>query len=162
MAIERQSYRGKFILALLILLSVACFCQFDPYAYLLTTKEPEAADVTGLYILKEQTLTDEGLDFLQGKQITIDLAPDGTATLSNFPLWLEGGISSYKLDRFLSGSGRWEVGTVGVLSEGDDVWGIRFSEINSASLTGDQPPYGLIFTYGDPDSGDVMIFEKAP
>jgi hypothetical protein len=86
MATERQSYRGKFILALFSLISVACFCRFDPYAHLLTTKEPDAADVTGLYILKEQTLTNEGLDFLQG----------------------------------------------------------------------------LMFTYGDPDSGDVMIFEKDP
>src|SRR4026207_2516604 len=76
MAAERQSYRGKFILALFILISVACFCQFDPYAHLLTTKEPDAADVTGLYILKEQTLTDEGLNFLQGILIAINIAEE--------------------------------------------------------------------------------------
>jgi len=31
--------------------------------------------------------------------------------------------------------------------------------IGSASLTGKSPPYGLIFTYGDPDLGNVMIYK---
>lgn len=153
--------RSKFVLALLILVTLACLGPYDPYAHLLTTKEPDTADVTGLYILTEQTLTEGKLNFLQGKQATIELKPDGTATLSNFPLWLELGMS-YKFDRFLSGTDRWQVERVGLLSSGDDIWGIGFSQITSASLTGDQPPYGLIFTYGDPDSGDVMIFEKVP
>ena len=159
--------RGKFALLLLMLVSSACFYQFDPYADLLTTKEPDTADVLGTYVLKEQTLTDENLDFLQGKQATLEISANSTFTTTNFPIWLEKtDITDYKVNKLLSVTGEWKIGKVGsVSSDGNDIksiWGIHFSgEIDSAGLTGDKPPYGLIFTYGDPDNGDVMIFEKA-
>ena len=65
-------------------------------------------------------------------------------------------ITDYKVNKLLSVTGEWKIGKVGsVSSDGNDIksiWGIHFSgEIDSAGLTGDKPPYGLIFTYGDPD-----------
>lgn len=153
-----------FASSLFFLIISACFCQFSPYAKLLTTEEPNVTEVTGIYTFAKQTLINSGLDFLNGEQATINLNKDGTFTLVNFPLWQRTEIGEYVLDRRLSASGNWNIEIVGgVLSGGNDyrsVWGIEFSNIiDSASLTGNAPPYGLIFTYDDPDSGNVMIFK---
>jgi hypothetical protein len=46
------------------------------------------------------------------------------------------------------------------------VWSVTFDSnattIELAHLARNRPPYGLIFTLGDPDSGTVMVFEKTP
>lgn len=34
------------------------------------------------------------------------------------------------------------------------------ADLDSSGLTGRKPPYGLIYTLGDPDSGKAMIFER--
>jgi hypothetical protein len=88
-------------LPIFLLVISACFCQSAPYADLLTTKEPKAADVVGTYILTTQTLTDSGLDFLEGKQSTIEINQNGTFTLANFPIWQKGDSGEYILDRVL-------------------------------------------------------------
>lgn len=164
-SVSHRICKGWFLLSLFILVSSACFCQFDPYAYLSTTHEPNTTDVVGTYVLKTQTLTNENLEFLQGKQATIEISTTGTFTTTNFPAWSAIIRTGYRPNKLLSVTGRWKIARVGSISNGGNniksVWGIHFSrDIDPANLTGDTPPYGLIFTYGDPDSGDVMIFER--
>lgn len=47
--------------------------------------------------------------------------------------------------------------------ESETHWGVRLGSPPSAfaGFTGDKPPYGLIFTIGDPDTGTVMIFNTS-
>jgi len=154
------------LLPVLALISSACFCQYDPYAHLFTTQQPPSENVVGVYILKEQTLSTEGLSFLQGQPATIELNSNGTYTATNFLLWKETGAAEYKFDSLLSMTGNWKIKAVGTVSGGDEhtaSWGIVFDPVlddSVVNLTNNEPPHGLIFTYGDPDSGDVMIFEK--
>lgn len=158
-------FKHRFImLPLLALISSACFCQYDPYAHLITTEKPKSQDVVGVYTLKTQTLTDEQLGFQQGAQATIELGSNGMYTATNFPVWKETDIAEYEFDKLLSTTGEWEIGSTGSVN-GETAWGIWLKPALdplalSPDVTNNAPPHGLLFTYGDPDSGDVMIFEK--
>lgn len=153
-------------LPVLALISSACFCQHDPYAHLFATQRPSSENVVGVYILKEQTLSTGGLNFIQGQPATIELLDDGTYTVTNFPLWKEIGATEYEFKSLLTMTGTWQIEAVGTVSnsaESTTAWGIVFEpalDDSVANLMNNEPPHGLIFTYGDPDSGDVMIFEK--
>ncbi len=166
----RPMMRSIFFAALVLPL-LACACQYDPYAYLFTTEKPKAEDLVGTFLLKEQTLAAGGLSVLEGKQARIELHADGTFTASDFPHWRTA-KGAYEFDEFQAITGKWEIGRVGGVSNGvdqvKDAWGIYIRDTIPdqgstfyTNFTGNKPPYGLIFTYGDPDSGAVMIFEKA-
>ncbi len=151
--------------AIIIALMAACLSQYDPYAHLLTTEKPNEVDVIGTYVLTEQTLTTNGLDFLQGEPAKIEILPEGRFTAKNFPTWQESPGGRYEFNQLITVDGTWKIEMVGGVYNGSTdgnykkVWGLDFSRtIDSASFTGDRPPYGLIFTYGDPDRGTVMIF----
>lgn len=147
------------VLLLLSLLLSSCFWQFDPYGGLYVTQEPASEDVVGVYKLREQTLTSGGLDDVGDIGTTITINADGTYAITNFPLWQ--GLVDYEFDELLSDEGLWEISIIGGNSY-ESFWGIRFSnnQIPPAGLIDDGASLGLIFTYGDPDAGDVMIFEK--
>lgn len=157
------------LLPVFLLPLLACICQYNPYAHLVTTEKPKSADIIGTYALKEQTLIPGGLKNLQGKQTLIELRQDKTFSATDFPLW-KSVNTTYALDNMTPLKGNWEIGIVGGVSDirGEKtVWGIYFRDTKpslkdmlAASLTNDKPPYGLIFMYGDPDSGTVMIFER--
>ncbi|MGC9367338.1 MAG: hypothetical protein ACP5FK_09920 [bacterium] len=152
----------KLIAPIIILIILLFKCQHDPYADRYLTEKPKKQDVVGFYQLTEQNITEENLDFLEGKQSTIELYEDSTYQLVNYPDWMNIDEQD-SLPELITDSGTWYIDKVGSIYHGDDesedAWGIRFSGINSAHLTNNQPPYGLIFTYGDPDAGDVMIYE---
>ena len=143
-------------------------CQYNPYAHLFTTTQPKQEDVAGIYLLTEQTIMPGGLGFLQGQQCMLDLLGNGTFSVTNCPTWMK--VPSPKNGQFvasISTTGRWSCNTVGTVSIGDTsqpYWGVQFSDADtqlaSLALTGKTAPHGLIMTYGDPDSGTVMIFEK--
>lgn len=143
-------------------------CQYDPYAHLFTTAQPKREDVMGSYVLTQQTITQGALSFLQDRQCLLDLESDGSFTLTDYPTWTEPfSPTNGQFLAVISTTGRWSCDTVGTVSDGrrsQSHWGIRFvdtnSKIESLALTGKAPPYGLIMTYGDPDSGQVMILEK--
>jgi hypothetical protein len=154
---------------LLLLLALAQGCQYDPYAHLYTTEKPQPADVAGHYTLTSQTVTTGGLSVLTGRHCVVELRPDGTFTASNVPPWEIGSPGTNFFNVLLSSSGTWSVGSVGSVDDGrrplKTHWGVDLNsetaKIRPAGLTGKKPPYGLIFTLGDPDSGTVMILEKA-
>jgi hypothetical protein len=152
------------ILALTLLVG----CQYNPYAHLFTTTQPKQEDVAGSYLLTQQTITPGGWGSLKGQQCVLELRGDGTFSVTNYPTWTEAfSPTSGLFVAFISTTGRWSCDTVGTVSDGrtsQSYWGVRFSDadtqLDSLALTGKTPPYGLIMTYGDPDSGTVMIFEK--
>ena len=152
------------IITILLLLYLLAGCQYDPHAHLYTTHKPAKRDVAGHYFLSNQTITDEGLSALKGMSCTIDLRNDGTFTVNRVPPDIQNSPSQELFNKLVSGSGTWNIDFIGVGSGETTYWGIQFDSqtynIHSAHLTGEKPPFGLIFTLGDPDSGYSMIFER--
>lgn len=143
-------------------------CQYDPYAHLYTTEKPEASAVAGRYKLKDQTVSAGGLSALHGKTSIVELRADRTFIATNVPPQQLGSPGTDFFNTLLSDSGTWRLDAVGGVDSGwgsiKTNWGIYFdskaARISAAALTGKKPPYGLIFTLGDPDSGQAMILEK--
>jgi hypothetical protein len=146
-------------------------CQYDRYAHLYTTQKPRPEDLVGRYKLKQQTVTSDGLSALAGRLSVVELVADGSFLAFNVPpkasLTLAPEVDGSIFAKLLNGSGRWRIGAVGGVDNGlgeRTHWGVYFdsttSDIEPVGLTGARPPYGLIFTLGDPDLGEAMIFER--
>lgn len=156
------------VLTFLSLLLLIQGCQYDPYAHLFTTEKPEPADVVGRYVLTDQTVVAGGLSTMNEKSCVVELQADGTFTAANVPPWELGSPPASLLSKLLSGSGTWRIDSVGSVDDGwgplKTHWGVyldsRDAKMMPVGLTGQAPPYGLIFTLGDPDSGTVMILAK--
>ena len=148
-------------LALFLILLAGCGQRdsWDKYAGSLTTTKPKQEDVLGSYLLTHQTITADGMTVLGGRQCQLDLLPDGSFTVTNYPTW-----ANEHLGSFISAAGHWRCDTVGSVYSAQSVWGIRFADTDSRldmlSFTGKSAPYGLLMTYGDPDENKVMIFER--
>jgi hypothetical protein len=157
-------------MALLVLMAAGC--QFDPYAHRYTTVRPSPRDVAGTYRLTEQTVTPDGLAALGGKPCVVELREDGTFLARNVPPPTLDAMSRDFFSRLVSTEGRWHIDRVGTIDDGarplKTHWGLRLDSGPAAAaaaarpvgLTGDGPPYGLVFTIGDPDGGHVLILEK--
>ncbi|HZO86063.1 MAG TPA: hypothetical protein VFC26_12665, partial [Verrucomicrobiae bacterium] len=71
-------------------------------------------------------------------------------------------------DTLISGSGTWRIDSVGSVDDGRKPlkthWGVYLdssaTKFDAVGLTGPKPPYGLICTLGDPDSGEALILER--
>ncbi|NJK28722.1 MAG: hypothetical protein HC851_09760 [Acaryochloris sp. RU_4_1] len=155
------------LLSLMLILLVQG-CQYDPYTQLYTTEKPPAKSVVGSYTLTSQTLTPDGLAALRGKVCKIELRADGTFVATNVPPWQSGFPATNFFDTLISGSGRWRIDGVGSIGDGQGPskthWGIYLNsptaKFEPLGLSGQKPPYGLIYTLGDPDSGEALILER--
>jgi hypothetical protein len=138
-------------------------CQYDPHAHLLTTTEPRPEDIVGTYVLDRFYLPDDVL--IKDRNIKVDLRSDGTFTATNIPPWELKDPDNKFFSELLSGEGKWEKDVLGRLDPGSkEIWGIylrsNHNKFHPAQLTGEKPPYGLIFTLGDPDSGNAILLKK--
>jgi hypothetical protein len=119
-------------------------------------------------VLKNQTVTSGGLSAMQWRMCEVQLAADGTFTATNVPPFVFAAPPISSLTALVSGSGTWQLGGVGGVDNGwgkhKTHWGVHLksqgARLESLGFSGDKPPYGLIFTIGDPDSGTVMILER--
>lgn len=156
--------RAPLILTLLLVLG----CQYDPHAHLYTTDKPETMDVVGSYVLASQSLAPGGLTALRGKTCSIELRSDGTFVATNVPPWQDGFPHANFFDTLISGSGTWRIGSVGSVDDGRKPlkthWGVYLdspaARFAAVGLTSPKPPYGLIYTLGDPDSGEALILKR--
>jgi hypothetical protein len=149
----------KVLFALALLLTG---CQYDPHADLYTTNEPNTDDIAGTYVLDKFDLP---MDSSKAPHdVEIEIRRDGTFTATNIPPWKMGEASTNFFSQLLSGDGKWEKDTVGTRSDSKRIWGIDLrtpdNRFAPAALTGEKPPYGLIFTLGDPDSGQAVLLRK--
>ncbi len=138
-------------------------CQYDPHAHLYTTSEPKTQDVVGTYILDLFHLPPEAGS--AHPDVVVELRADGTFAATNVPPWAIEAPSTNFFASLISGTGQWQKDILGTLDPGrKHIWGVRLQTSNSrfhpANLTGDKPPYGLIFTLGDPDSGHAVILKR--
>jgi hypothetical protein len=135
-------------------------CQYDPHYGLYTTSEPKNADIVGTYILDCYDLPQEIT--IESCEIFVDLHSDGTFIASNVPpVQMDDPDKSF-FSSLLSGTGKWQKSTIGA----DPIWGVYLhspdNRFETAFFTGTKPPYGLIFTLGDPDSGYAVMLKRKP
>ena len=139
-------------------------CQYDPFAGDLTTQKPAVNDVCGTYKFERQTVC-KGEVLPVGRQATIILNRDGAFQMTNVPDLTDtrdcGG------NKLITASGHWTMEIVGGVDNGwghpKSAWGVMLTGLTrnvSIGFMGDEAPYKLIFTYGDPDEGAVMIFSQ--
>jgi len=138
-------------------------CQYDPYAQVLTTTEPKAEDILGVYVLDRFELP-PGL-VSSNLNVEVDLHADGTFTATNVPPWATGVPNQDFSASLITGTGTWLKSAIGTLDPGHkSIWGISLSTSDkrnmAAEFTGEKPPYGLIFEIGDPDSGYAILLRR--
>lgn len=138
-------------------------CQRDPHANLYTTAEPRTEDMVGAYVLDALHLP----SVARGGQpeIVVELRADGTFSAKNVPPWRVDPLDARFLASLVSGDGQWQKSPVGTRGpDGAEIWGVYLhtpdNRLHPAKLTGSRPPYGLIFTLGDPDGGHAVILSR--
>jgi hypothetical protein len=155
--------------ALLIVSSVMCVagCQHDPHAHRYATEKPPLRELVGTYVLKSETLLQSDLAELSGRACIVELHVDGTFRAENVPLRELKSAGPGFFGKLRSGSGKWRVDPVGTVDNGwqvKTVWGVYLdspARFTPAHIAGQRPPYSLIFSLGDPDSGEVLVLERA-
>ena len=147
-----------------MLLATGCMNNGIEWSELAFTRHrPADQDIVGTWVPTEKSIKllarMRGASPMPSPQF--DLRPDGTVSVRDFPDWFWSEDARVTF-RFKSGEGRWRVSpekvvyTIYVLEIelGDDVHTINISK--------QKAPYQLHVTIGDPDSGDYLIFERAP
>jgi hypothetical protein len=145
---------------ILFITLVMAGCQYDPHAHLYTTTEPKNEDVVGVYVLDQFHLSQEA--GTAHSDVKVELRANGTFTATNVPPSKIETIDKTFFHSLQSGSGKWEKAETGTLAYSNKTtWGVNLNTPDNrfypASFTGDKPPYGMIFTLGDPDSDSAQI-----
>jgi len=146
-------------------------CQYSPYAHLYTTSEPNTTDIIGTYTFDKQTVDYSIKEFRDSTNNdlvtpTIVLYSDNRYVVKNLPHFK--GFMTPNFSELLSQEGTWSMTTVGSIDDGTGNikrhWGLELNglplDVKSPGFMNEQAPYDLIFKFGDPDEGDVMIFTK--
>jgi hypothetical protein len=163
----------KLLFALVTLLYISG-CQYDPHAHAYTTQKPSVKDIEGEYEFSEIYMESyaPGIRDKVHKLAslpTVHIYPDGRLTASNFPYFSETRQGfEYRFEDFRSLDTTWEQAVVGGIGDGSgkilDHQGLSLSKLplhlSSVGFTGTKKIDGLIFGFGDPDSGDAIIFRK--
>lgn len=93
---------------------------------------------------------------------------DGSFRTRDFPAWLEYEAYKYKFNGFIASKGNWSLVVGGYMDDGKggivEHWGIKFEGLDSAEnqpiLIKRTSDFEILFIYGDPDSGEVVLFKK--
>ncbi len=161
--------RSKQIFVTLIMI-FSISCQYNPYAHKYTTIEPNESEIIGNYVFEKQTVDyniTEFKDALKNKTVIpkIEIKSDGTYNVVHFPVFKTWNPT---FNGLITNSGKWNKTTIGSIDSGNgelkEHWGMYFNELPRESqivgLMNKKYPYKLIFGFGDPDEGNVMIFKK--
>jgi hypothetical protein len=134
-----------------------------PPPELFVTSKPTPDGIPGNYCLIQQTINTNGLSIFNGRQCQIELRPDGSFVVTNYPKWFQTNFVQSPTPELISATGRWHSETIGIV-RGKSYYGIVFSEntnqFESLALRNDGSPYNLMMTYGDFDEGLFMTFGK--
>jgi hypothetical protein len=144
--------------------AVALFgCQYDPFAHQVTNVRPDESAVIGEYGLDRQSREMlQDLFEVEPPPAVFVLRADNSFTLADVPsCWRSDSSCSGRTE---SASGRWEIRRNSewwvVQLTCDRIDGEAMSYGLRAMVRGDEPPYILHFTVGDPDAGEAIAFEK--
>ena len=133
-----------------------------------TQVEPTPNEFAGKYLPSKETIAfvrEKGQFDL--KDSWIELSTDGMFEMRNVPNWWRYANSNF-IGKLESGKGEWELTSFGKywrvmfdFKPGETSIGYSDSDsISFIEIGSDQPPYTIWFYVGDPDHGDVMIYEQ--
>ena len=152
-----------------ILLILLTSCLYSSYADEYLTEEPRIEDIVGVYKFDKQTVNyNLDKDKIRSRHPTIIIKADKTYKIKEIPFFR---VSATGENNYMNGvtrKGEWTLETIGSVDYGSSEikkhWGILLDsapeKINSTGLLGKNKADGIIFRYGDPDEGSVMIFRK--
>lgn len=162
-------------LLLTVLLCVAiCGCQHDPHAGDYTIHEPTVEEIAGEYELDQIYMESYSTD-IEAKVAALPVPPiihllvDGTFIAQQFPYFTETRSGfEYQFEDFRAINSKWSQAEVGSIADGSGTtkthYGISVdglpTHLSSFGFTGAKEVDGLIIGFGDPDSGDVLIYKK--
>ena len=155
------------VMVLFIVVTSVSGCRRKSYRFIHT--KPDEAEIVGRYVLIDQTVIKGGLSALQGRECQLELHPDGSFRMTNYPYTAGARSASLRyFKKFTSTTGSWELATVGTTYDATQTpkrcWGIYFygtdENIHSTAFTGQAPPYELVTILGDPDSHNTLRFKK--
>jgi hypothetical protein len=150
-------------------------CQYDPHAHRFSKHQPAIEEAAGTYVLDEVYVDTAGegvSEKIEGYAATsqIVLRSDGTARFTRFPVFKGPDTLHYSYMGAEDFDGRWSIASAGCVSAGGNdsqtVYGIRFTFTDGRTLhesptfTGSPRVDGMIFTFGDPDQGEILSFRK--
>jgi hypothetical protein len=154
----------KFIFCLTGILFIRC--QYDPYADDLTTVKPTKENLLGTYHFESQTVDNTMNDTCFSKAV-ITLTDSIHYEAHNMPYFKADTNYHYKYHGLVTMQGKWDIETNGAVADGaggKETWGVRLDsmpyELRVVGLMQNTPPNKLVYTYGDPDAGAVIIFKK--
>ena len=155
----------------ILFLTILASCQFDPYAHSYTTIKPNEIDLVGQYAFELQTADTNNVSLnseLKDRIIIpkIKINEDGTYSVNDLPVF-EFHLPT-KFKDLVSGNGQWNIIADEIFNSDGKVTGYFYRvelnglpfEVKKVGLMNNKPPYNLIFGFGDPDQGHVMIFKK--
>jgi hypothetical protein len=159
-----QLVKLQIVVALFIFLGG---CNADPYATEYTTDEPLTRDVVGSYEFQMQTVdSDLNEKFRSGPKPVIIISPNHTFMMHRMPMFKSVTVTG-DTGKTITMSGKWKLQLVGTDGDAKGLkkhWGIVFDNapvtISSAGLLGPKSPRSLIFVFGKPNEGKVMILSK--
>ncbi|WP_196889828.1 hypothetical protein [Aureivirga sp. CE67] len=156
------------ILGILLLITFTS-CQEQPNTHKLITNEPKESELIGKYTFKSQSI-DSSIEYFENEngevvKPTIIIKSNNEFEIKNIP-YFKGFPPKYS--GLISEKGKWQKDVLGAIDVGEkenlEHWGIHFiemrKELKGAGLMNKKDPYDLVFTFGDPDQGEVMIFKK--
>lgn len=130
------------------------------------SKKPQASDLIGNYRLTEtsKTFLVKGKGYKTLPVSVISLDSSYRVGLSNLPDCATNGFG-HSSGQFVSGKGAWK------LEKRFSAWGLTLAidkggslehgfYVNWLTVRGWSPPYRLQMTIGDPDTGEVIVYEK--
>lgn len=151
---------------IITLLTITTSC-YSPYADESLTIEPTNEDVIGSYEFDFQTV-DNSLDKEELKKGQLIINSNKTFEIVELPAFETIKPMTYKFGKQISLTGSWTIGTIGTIDFGSGGlkkhWGLILDsapdELKYAGLMGKEKPTGVMFTFGDPDSGEVIMLKK--
>lgn len=157
----RDSQHGAWgVLATAVLMTTFIFgCGGDPHAGKYATTKPTPQSLVGDWKPKAGSFASNAT-----KPTKLTLRADGSFTAVNYPGATVGSFGT--AGSFLDGDGTWSV------QQHQSFWvvGITWQRLGGKQLDygqmlhiqNDAPPHVLRHIIGDPDSGEALVFEKAP
>lgn len=138
-------------------------CQYDPHAHLLSNEKPTVADLVGVYV-KDKCFIPAGYG-AEPKEIEVELRADGSFEATNVPPWSVEGLEANFYGNLVSDTGHWVIERMGTIDPGGHpLWGVYLrgpgNRILPPHVTSSEGSFGLIFTIGDPDSGDAILLKR--
>ena len=156
---------NRFLISFTII-AIATGC-YSPYANESLTVKPKGEDVVGDYEFDFQSV-DYSLDKEELRKGRLLVNKDGTFRIVDLPAFETIKPMRHKFGKQISLSGKWTIEKIGAIDFGSgglkDHWGLILDsapdELRYAGLMGAEKPTGIMFTFGDPDSGEVMVMKK--